>query len=528
MVVTTSLEQSPTETLRGTPRILVADDDPTMRYLYRQALEGAGFKVIEAEDGAVALDAFACSRPDLVLLDVMMPVLDGFATCAALRPSNAGPSAPVLMATQLDDISSIERAFDVGATDFISKPVNWKILVQRLRYMLRADDTLRRLQDSERRLAEAQKIASLGNFVWRVGASALEGSEELQRIFGAISNSGALTLRSLLRQLPGSERASLLEAVRTALDNGTRLRRDLLLDASRKSIEIRGEVIVDAAGRTTIQGTVQDVSDRKRTETALVAARRAAESADAVKSALLAGMNHELRTPLNAIIGFSEIISGEILGPVGERRYKEFATDILQSGRHMLELVSSVLDMAKLASDHYELALEPVDLRAIANQAVATFSDAPLAQARDIALRNWDLPTFANIDSRAVKQMLVHLLSNAVKFSAAEMPVDIICEERGSGELAVSIRDRGIGMSSKEIAAAVEPFCQIDNRLARKYEGLGIGLSIVKKLIEAHGGRLEIDSKAGEGTRASLVFPKNLVLTEERLVETATRTGSDA
>lgn len=509
------------------PLILVAEDDRTLRFLYRRALEGAGFRVIEAENGAAALETFKDRRPAITVLDVLMPIMDGFSACAAIRALEAGHDAPVLVATSLDDLSSIERAYDVGATDFISKPINWQILIQRIRYMLRADETFRRLQESERRLAQAQRIASLGNFVWRIGASAIETSDELRHIFGIVREGGSFPLRAILRQIPAAERVNLLKAVRSALENGTTLQHDLSITPqgeSRKSIDIRGEIVVDGTGRTTVQGTVQDISERKRTEMALATARRTAESADAVKSALLAGMNHELRTPLNAIIGFSEIISGEILGPLSDKRYKEFATDILQSGRHMLDLVTSILDMAKLASDHHDLNLEPADLRVVVNDAIDLVSNLPAARGRTIIRADWNFPTFAKVDLRAVKQMLIHLLSNALKFSAPETSVRVAYEQKETGELWLSIIDQGIGMTPEEIELAIQPFCQIDNRLERKFEGLGIGLSIVNKLIDCHGGRLVIESSPGEGSKVSLVFPKNAVFAPPDLSPTTAQT----
>ena len=499
------------------PVILVADDARTVRLLYRSALEAAGFHVVEAENGAAALTAFERLTPAITLLDGVMPVMDGFAACAALRKTKAGRHASILLVTSLDDATSIERAYDAGATDFVNKPVNWTILVHRLRYMLRADETVRRLEESERRLAEAQRIAAMGNFVWRLGAGTFESSDELRRIFGLASEGGPVRVRSILRRVATVERAGLIDAVRTVLRDPAPLQHDLSIPArgqDRRHIEVRGEVIVDAAGQIKIQGTVQDISERKQVEAALDAARRAAESADEVKTALLNAMNHELRTPLNAIIGFGEVISGEILGPIGEVRYKQFATDILHAGRHMLDLVGNVLDMAKLASEHYELNFEPTDLRRVASDALAAAREAEAAQGRALSLGDWQMPTFAKVDARAVKLMLNHLLSNALKFSAAATPIEVSCAPSASGELWLTVVDQGIGMTPEEAAMASEPFCQIDHRLARKYEGLGIGLSIVNKLIACHGGRLAIASRPGEGSRISLVFPKGLVCAE--------------
>ncbi|HZU89178.1 MAG TPA: response regulator, partial [Stellaceae bacterium] len=161
--------------------------------MHRQALEGAGFEVIEATNGATALAVFADARPDLVVLDVVMPDIDGFAVCAAIRATPGGLYTPILMATALDDVASIDRAYRVGATDFIGKPINWAVLPHRVRYMLRAADNFRRLLVSENRLAEAQRIAGLGNFRWVPGSAAIECSAELRRIFGFDGDAGRVS-----------------------------------------------------------------------------------------------------------------------------------------------------------------------------------------------------------------------------------------------------------------------------------------------------------------------------------------------
>jgi len=147
---------------RAGPLILIADDDETERFLQRQVLEPEGFEIIEAKNGQAALQAFNEGKPDLVILDVMMPEMSGFEVCQAIRTLPGGRNTPVLMATALDDVDSIDRAYRVGATDFIGKPINWPVLPHRVRYMLRAHETLRNLIVSQERLAEAQTLGYLG------------------------------------------------------------------------------------------------------------------------------------------------------------------------------------------------------------------------------------------------------------------------------------------------------------------------------------------------------------------------------
>lgn len=150
------------------PRILMVDDDAGARRLTRATLNKAGFDVIEAANGALALELLQQSLPDLVLMDVSMPVMDGFDACAALRALPGGQRVPVTMITGLDDTQSIERAFEVGATDFITKPINWSVLPHRVRYMLRASVAINTLEQHQRRLSNAQRIGEMGDWEWDV------------------------------------------------------------------------------------------------------------------------------------------------------------------------------------------------------------------------------------------------------------------------------------------------------------------------------------------------------------------------
>ncbi len=205
---------------RVKPLILIADDQETERFLLREVLEPAGFDIVEAGGGPAALRLFAECMPDLVVLDVMMPGLNGFDVCQAIRSLPGGRNAPVLMATALDDIESIDRAYRVGATDFIGKPINWPVLPHRVRYMLRAHQTLQNLIVSERRLAEAQRIAGLGNFRWLPHTASIECSAELCRMFGLGDRARSVSARSLLRRIHAADRSAVMGSVRRGLAGG--------------------------------------------------------------------------------------------------------------------------------------------------------------------------------------------------------------------------------------------------------------------------------------------------------------------
>src|SRR5260221_5810226 len=230
--------------LTGRPSILVVDDDPVVCSLMRATLQRDGFEVIEAGDGAEGCRLYQEHRPNLLLVDVIMPRMDGYELCRELRSRPESAYVPIVVSTSLDDVPSIARAYDAGATDFIPKPVNWLVLNHRVRYILRA---------------------------------------------------------------------------------------------SRAFDELR------------------------RNQARLIAAKKAAEAASRSKSEFLANLSHRLRTPLNAIIGFSGMMSDRMFGPLNER-YAEYANIIGDSGRHLVAIITDILDLAKADADRLLLTEEHVEI----------------------------------------------------------------------------------------------------------------------------------------------------------------------
>jgi PAS domain S-box-containing protein len=238
----------------------------------------------------------------------------------------------------------------------------------------------------------------------------------------------------------------------------------------------------------------------------LRAARERAEEANRFKSNFLAQMTHELRTPLNAVIGFSDLIQQEIFGPVQPSRYREYVGLISESGKHLLGLINDVLDLSKIEAGRMELTLEQLDPAVLAQGAAGMFGK--MATDRGLLLECRALAPCRAIhgDERATKQIIVNLLSNALKFTPKGGRVDLEFLETASG-VDIVVRDTGIGMSEAEIAKAMRPYGQIGSALVRNAEGTGLGLPLVKSLIELHGGTLEIESIKGQGTEMKVHFP---------------------
>ncbi len=249
---------------------LVVDDDLAMRLLMRESLEQAGLIVDEAENGADALDVFGRCKPDIVLMDVQMPVMDGFDACSKLRQLTGGDEVVIVMVTGLEDITSIERAYDVGATDFIAKPVNWPILNHRLRYLIRAKVAFKKLRESETRLSQAQSVAHLGDWEWDIESKLLHWSDESYRIFGRNQQTFEPTYEEFLNAVHPDD----LEAVTNAVERSLYHRkpynidhRITLPDGTERIVHEQAKVVFNGGGKPiSMYGTVQDITERIKAE----------------------------------------------------------------------------------------------------------------------------------------------------------------------------------------------------------------------------------------------------------------------
>ncbi|MBS0469672.1 MAG: PAS domain S-box protein [Proteobacteria bacterium] len=268
--------------------------------------------------------------------------------------------------------------------------------------------------------------------------------------------------------------------------------------------------LVDWDGRPASLSWMSDISERKEMELELIKSKEAAEFANRTKTEFLAQMSHELRTPLNAIIGFAEVIKDEMFGPVGLKKYADYAHDIHTSGRHLLDLINDILDLSKLEAGKHELREDVVTLPAVVESCLTLVRDR--AEKSSVLLATEIEPGLPRLicDERAVKQVLLNFLSNAVKFTPAGGTVTTSAR-RSAGGIAISVRDTGIGMSAADVRVALSPFGQIDSKIARQHKGTGLGLPICKQLVELHGGTLSVDSAPGKGTTMTATFPAERV-----------------
>jgi two-component system cell cycle sensor histidine kinase PleC len=232
-----------------------------------------------------------------------------------------------------------------------------------------------------------------------------------------------------------------------------------------------------------------------------------AEAANASKTAFLANMSHELRTPLNAILGFSEIISQECFGPVGNARYKDYAGDIHSSGAHLLSLINDLLDIAKIEAGKMDIAPHPLEAQRIFEIALKLIGTKARekGQSLTITVEPSAPPLYA--DERALKQILINLVSNAVKFTPEGGRIEVVAGLARDGGFQILVKDNGPGIPHDKLDRCFKPFSQVDNRYDRQEGGTGLGLALVRGLAELHGGRAWLESEYGRGCSAFVNLP---------------------
>jgi signal transduction histidine kinase len=488
------------EMQRDYPLVLVVDDDDTIRLLMRESLEHVGFAVEEAEDGVQALSAFERVRPDIVLLDVMMPRMDGFATCATLRTLPGGAHTPVLMVTRLNDIESIDRAYEAGATDFITKPLNWTILSHRVRYMLRASQVLGALQKSEaKNRALLQAVPDLifhlskdGTYLDFKPAKDLEPLVAPHKFLGKRPS----------EVLPSEVARQSMSSIEQALQTGNTQIVEYQLPQGDAMHDFEARVV--ACGEEEVLAIVRDITERKRIAMELLQAKEAAEAADRTKSEFLATMSHELRTPLTVILGYTDLIIEETFGALTSEEI-DILQRIRRNGHELLDLITAVLDLSRLEAGRLPVEVSKVQVSQLLKEIERETQELQAQSSLTFAWKAEDNLPYLFTDPGKLKIIIKNLINNAIKFTQKGCVV-IDAHASGSG-VTIRVTDTGIGIPAEALPIIFEPFRQFTSTTTRQYGGTGLGLHIVRRLLELLGGTITVESEVGQGSTFQVWVP---------------------
>lgn len=362
----------------------------------------------------------------------------------------------------------------------------------------------------EQQLSEAEAIGHMGHWHWTMGQQDIRFSDEIYRIFGVTGGTFHPTLDSVNAMLHRRDAGRMEQAFERAIIEQNDHEIDFRVmtpDAETRHVRCQGRCEFDAEGDVIgLYGIMQDVTQSMQHEQALREAKESAERAYAAKSQFLANMSHELRTPLNAIIGFSEMMHQQLLGPIGNERYLDYIKGINESGEHLLDLITDILDMSKIEAGKYELAIEDINVSKVVRLAVHMMEGRAMEQGIRININMPDENLHIIADRRAVMQMMLNLLSNAVKFSHPKGMVDAECLAK-DGHISLRVKDHGIGIPAHKLSTITNPFEQAANQYTRNHEGSGLGLSITKELAELHGGSIHIESTINVGTAVTIRLP---------------------
>ena len=378
------------------------------------------------------------------------------------------------------------------------------------------------LQESESRLREAQQIAHLGSWELDVLTRENSWSEEVFRIFRLDPACPEPKCEEMVAYFSTADRLRIVHLIDRAIQLKETFESDLQIiraDGSVGYVFVKAEAIANEEGQVTrLFGILMDISDRKLAEFQLQHTNEELVRATRLKDEFLASMSHELRTPLNAILGMTEGLQEGVFGDVSDRHIKALKT-IENSGNHLLSLINDILDVAKIESGQMVLDLSATSVQNLCKSSLAFISQQALRkQIQIIEQIPQNLPDLM-IDERRIRQVLINLLNNAVKFTdiggSITLTVTLLSgEEYGENSfLRFAVKDTGIGIAPENITKLFQPFIQIDSALNRKYEGTGLGLALVKRIVEMHNGNVSLTSELGVGSCFTVELPyENAVL----------------
>ncbi len=434
--------------------ILIVEDSPTQAERLRRLIQSMRYGARVAGNGQLALDAIRTRKPHLVLSDIVMPEMDGYTLCRAIKADPELHDIPVILVTSLMDPKDIIRGIECGADNFIRKPYAEDYLLNRIGHML-MNQKLRKNQNME------------------IGIALYLGDQ---------------------KHFINAERQQILDLLISTYEQAVQVNSELQV-RERQVIELNMRLAHHAGELETINREIA----LKNLELA---------EASRMKSAFIANMSHELRTPLNAIIGFTGALLMKLPGPLTVEQDKQLNT-IRTSARHLLSLINDILDVAKIEAGKVTLELETVQCQQLVNDVVDTLRPLALQKGLQLEVELVDEAIVLETDRRALTQILLNLANNAIKFTESGKVRLTLTKRPGEGRGIVefAVADSGAGIREEDQAKLFQAFSQLDSTSTRHAEGAGLGLYLCQNLANLIGGSLFFKSDFGQGSTFTLALP---------------------
>jgi DNA-binding response OmpR family regulator len=558
-VISRARELVPNITAPQRQTLLVIDDSVTFREQLRTAFETEGYAVITAETGEEGLRLAASTRPACILVDGVLPGIDGATVVRRLRLDSALRRTPCLLLTASEEADYQLRALDSGADGFVQKEVGVDVIRARVSALMRQTPGLLSNAVVSASSFGPKKILAVDDSLTYLHELALHLRKEGYDVVLAHSGEEALDLLAVEQVdcilldllMPGlsgrdtcqriksspvtrdiplimltalEEQAAMIEGMNAGADDYIAKASDfdvvkarLRAQLRRKQIEnenrqIREQLLAKeleaaqvTAARELADTRAELLANLEMKNDELELAKGRAERESQFKSRFLANMSHELRTPLNAIIGFSELLTDVAFGPLSTKQ-KDFIENIVASGRHLLALINDVLDLSKVEAGKMDLHREWISLDTIMDGTFQVVE--PLARKQGVHIDVSIPKELQNlyVDPMRIKQVLYNLLSNGIKFTPAGGKVRLSVQAQGP-LMELAVEDTGVGISERDLARLFQEFEQVGEQTSIKPEGTGLGLALTKKLVELHGGVISVSSELGKGSKFLVQLP---------------------
>ena len=510
--------------------ILIVDDIPANLKLLSDILAEKGYRVRPAASGHLALRSAALRTPDLVLMDAKMPGMDGYEVCRTLKSDSKNGDVPVIFISALDEADDKVRGFEAGGVDFITKPFQAEDVLARVGLHLSLDRLRKQLEmrntqllkesaereQAERKLREANALnrkiieASMMGVLAYNGQSGqcLMANRAASKIFNASVDQ---LIHQNFRQIASWKASGLLPMAEQVLATGIEHQAEVhMVPPLGKEVWMECQLAIFLnRGELHLLLLLHDITGRKHDQQDLERAKEAAEKANSAKSQFLANMSHDIRTPMNAIIGFGHLFSQTDL----DARQRDYLAKIQSSAQLLLCVINDILDFSKIEANR-------IELESVSFNPFSVFEDLSNIVGIGAAQKNIELlftigpeiPAALIGDPLRLGQILVNLTNNAIKFTdSGEVVVSVTSVSKNTDatteDLRFAIEDTGIGMNADQLSHLFQPFSQADSSTSRRYGGTGLGLVICKHLVEMMGGRIEINSAPGKGSRFEFVIP---------------------